>query len=346
MAQAFVDQRSCLSYFRYPTLLLTIRIMTPIVWRVLLLAIGASGLRRDAAADASAAEVTPAGKRAVRRHRTGKKVTRGPNGTSYVFVAGVPGTGLDYWKGALRRCADAQRCQAREFAFYSGLLLGEESQVNESWVKKDKQQSDRIVPMNLVSPDPKRQPDDVFYRAFAGKLAGDAVDPRLPLYGKLAQRNGDSLKVVVLTRSSEKELLAYNMKKFNLDAEEADERLAADIGTLASQVTALPVDSYRCMRFEDTVSLGGNLKPLVKLGDLRTKALALKLRLQTTRDRYGCKFSGEALFECPHVSVSAPKVRAALDKLEQLCDPQDFITTTDSDGLSISSGKKIQWLLE
>eukprot|EP00411_Alexandrium_monilatum_P003016 CAMPEP_0175199762 /NCGR_PEP_ID=MMETSP0093-20121207/9197_1 /TAXON_ID=311494 /ORGANISM="Alexandrium monilatum, Strain CCMP3105" /LENGTH=331 /DNA_ID=CAMNT_0016492771 /DNA_START=56 /DNA_END=1050 /DNA_ORIENTATION=- len=250
--------------------------MTPIVWRVLLLAIGASGLRRDAAADASAAEVTPAGKRAVRRHRTGKKVTRGPNGTSYVFVAGVPGTGLDYWKGALRRCADAQRCQAREFAFYSGLLLGEESQVNESWVKKDKQQSDRIVPMNLVSPDPKRQPDDVFYRAFAGKLAGDAVDPRLPLYGKLAQRNGDSLKVVVLTRSSEKELLAYNMKKFNLDAEEADERLAADIGTLASQVTALPVDSYRCMRFEDTVSLGGNLKPLVKLGDLRTKALALE----------------------------------------------------------------------
>jgi len=316
--------------------------MAPLSWRVLpLLAVGASCLRLDPADEANATT----GRRVVsKRHRTGNEVPRAPNGRSYIYIAGVPGTGLDYWKGALRRCTDSKRCEPRELEFYGGMLYGEESAVNEAWVKKDNHHSDRIIPMNLVSPDVDKQPDDVFYRAFANKIIG-TEEPRLPLYSKLAQSHGDSLKVVVLTRDSAKELVAYSKRKFKLNESRADDAVAAEIRTLASQVQELPVDSYRCMRFEDTVNLGMNLKPLVKLGDFRTKALALKLRLKSTKDRYGCRYSSKEL-ECPEVKVSAPKTRAALDELEELCDPEDFITTKDDNGLSISSAKKIQWLLE
>merc|ERR1719210_751717 len=182
----------------------------------------------------------PAGRQVGKRRRTGQEVARAPSGRSYVYIAGVPGTGLDYWTGVLRKCTNSRRCQPREFGFYSGMFFEEESQVNETWVKKDTQLPDRIVPMNLVSPDLYRQADDAFYRAFSNKLGG-LENPRLPLYSKLATSNGDSLKVVVLTRDSAKELLAYNMKKYKLDdAQEAEKRLAADILALASQVRELP----------------------------------------------------------------------------------------------------------
>mmetsp|Transcript_21702 Transcript_21702/g.65251 ORF Transcript_21702/g.65251 Transcript_21702/m.65251 type:complete len:80 (+) Transcript_21702:599-838(+) len=79
------------------------------------------------------------------------------------------------------------------------------------------------------------------------------------------------------------------------------------------------------------------MKPPVKLEDTKTQALALKLQLQASRGRNGCE-----AFECPHVSVAAPKMRAALDTLEAMCDPEDFIGGKDKDGLLSSSTSKNQ----
>uniref|UniRef100_A0A7S4VUU7 Sulfotransferase domain-containing protein n=1 Tax=Alexandrium monilatum TaxID=311494 RepID=A0A7S4VUU7_9DINO len=321
--------------------------MAPLLWRVLLLAVGASCVRLHTADDANTTKAAATGWRASKRRRTGSQVARAQTGRSYVYVAGVPGTGLDYWQAILRQCVAVRRCEPRELGFYTGLLRVKESRVQEAWVKGGKQHGNRIVPMNLVSPNLDRQPDDWFHRAFSNRLSGDE-DPRLPLYFNLAQRNGDSLKVVVLTRSSAPELLAYNMKKFKMSAEQAEDLLAADIRTLASQVQALPVDSYRCMRLEDVASLSEDMKPLVRLETEETHAFALKLRQKVTRDKYGCRFSGKwynKKLECPRAKFAARKVRAALDTLEELCDPEDFKTKSKS-GLPTPSGKKIQWLVE
>mmetsp|Transcript_80413 Transcript_80413/g.239567 ORF Transcript_80413/g.239567 Transcript_80413/m.239567 type:complete len:315 (+) Transcript_80413:67-1011(+) len=272
-----------------------------------------------------------------------------PTGTTYVWIAGVPGTGQEYWKVVLRECVNTGPCQLRENRFYAGLFFEEVGLLNETWPMPSKTRAIQgLVPMNLVSPDTERHPDEAYFRAFSRNLAGLA-DPHLPLYSQLAKSNGDNFKAIVLTTASEKDLTAYASTTLGMDPEKAEDLLVADISALAEQVRALPADAFRCMRLEDTLDLDGSLAPLLEMTTLQAKAFAEGLRANVTSPLHGCVTIGEGRGRkkqvCPDAR-EAPKLRAALDMLEGLCDPKDFIKAKSSDGLTVASTKKIEWLVE
>mmetsp|Transcript_53255 Transcript_53255/g.165086 ORF Transcript_53255/g.165086 Transcript_53255/m.165086 type:complete len:301 (-) Transcript_53255:78-980(-) len=264
---------------------------------------------------------------------------RGPD--RYVFVAGLPGTGLEFWQQVLRGCVEGGVCQAREARFYTSLLLQQdnEEELLEAWTGR-RPGTGRLVPANLVSPDLDRLPDSVFTHAFnTGVTQHGSLDPRLDLYAKVAQRANDSFKVLVLTRKDETDLLANTMRRLKARAGEAEDKAVTAVRKLAAQVNELPSGSFRCQRYEDTQALSQHLAPLIQKDEQDAQAFAENARVAVGKKSRGCLKSEH---DCPR----APKLRAALNELEGLCPAPDLDHWTSQANRDSMLSSQVEWLLD
>mmetsp|Transcript_74027 Transcript_74027/g.228785 ORF Transcript_74027/g.228785 Transcript_74027/m.228785 type:complete len:316 (-) Transcript_74027:174-1121(-) len=237
----------------------------------------------------------------------------------HLFVAGVLGTGLDFWTTIMRECIKGEVCEPRDSSFYTTMMYqSREADIEKAWGRQrpKKEKKDRLLPMNLISPREGVLPDNMFTQAFLGKTHSGNRDPLLGMYAKAAEHHGDSLKVLVLTRQSEQDLLAWAMRQTKKSAEEAEAATVQSVLSLAAQVRELPKGSYRCQRYEDQQAFGEYLSPLIGMKKDFADDLIHNVQIDSAKENQGCKRKRKC--------AAAPKLRAALDELEALCRPEDL----------------------
>mmetsp|Transcript_112108 Transcript_112108/g.349400 ORF Transcript_112108/g.349400 Transcript_112108/m.349400 type:complete len:301 (-) Transcript_112108:90-992(-) len=258
----------------------------------------------------------------------------------YVFVAGLPGTGLEFWQGVFRGCVDGGVCETRETSFYTSVMFQQHSEDDllQAWTKK-RPILGRLVPLNLISPNTDRLPDSVFSHPFnVGPSPGSGGDPRLDVYAQVAQQANDSFKVLVLTRHNETDLLANVMRRTKTSASEAEEKMVKAVEKLAAQVEKLPKGSFRCQRYEDTAAVSEHLAPLIQKNEGDSQAFAESVRVTNGKLSQGCSKRKK---DC----LPAPKLRIALNELEGLCPAPDIDHWTSQANLDKVLNDKIHWLL-
>mmetsp|Transcript_20338 Transcript_20338/g.57222 ORF Transcript_20338/g.57222 Transcript_20338/m.57222 type:complete len:317 (+) Transcript_20338:80-1030(+) len=246
-------------------------------------------------------------------------------GSRYMFVAGMVGSGLEYWSNIWMDCIEAKVCEKRDSSFYTAVMFqqGSEAEFTKSWASH-RPKNGKVVPMNLVTIG-EHVGKSGFVHPFSGgeELKEGNDDPRLNLYAKVAEKLGDTFKAIIVTRN-EKDLLA-NVRRTLLDKTKdkthaqvsGAEQIAVDItNTLASQVRELPKGSYRCMRFEDLQTLGFHFQPVLKREQEETEDFSRDAFAEAKEVSPGCKKPSEC--------KPASKLREALDKLETLCDQNDL----------------------
>lgn len=265
----------------------------------------------------------------------------------HFFVAGPLGVGFEFWRDIMRDCIQGEVCQARDSSFYTSLMFQQNSEkdVAKAW-GRNRPAAGRLVPLNLISPRNDRLPDTLFIRPYAGEARKMNDDPDLPLFHRVAQKYGDILKVIVMIRNEQSLLVAY-MKDQKCKADKAEAIAVENVNKLAAQLRQLPKNTFRCQRYEDLTGLGEHLAPMLNRPDqdgLEFIHNTLSNMFQTVN---GC--------HNPKRCKQAPKLRAALDDLESLCDPMDLgIPHGNSTGLNLREIRereavyddKLRWLLD
>lgn len=260
-------------------------------------------------------------------------------GSRYMFIAGMVGSGLEYWSNIWMDCIEAKVCEKRDSSFYTGVMFQQdnEAEFTKTWASH-RPKNGKVVPMNLVTIG-EHVGKSGFVHPFSGgkELKEGNEDPDLNLYAKVAEKLGDTFKAIIVTRN-EKDLLAsvkktmldqtnYQkdrtkaQKKAHLDQQKARlseaEEIAVNItNTLVSQVRELPRASYRCMRFEDLETLGFSFQSILKREQEETEDFSRDAFREAKEVSPGCKKPSEC--------KPADKLRVALDKLEELCDQNDL----------------------
>uniref|UniRef100_A0A7S1L6W1 Sulfotransferase domain-containing protein n=1 Tax=Alexandrium catenella TaxID=2925 RepID=A0A7S1L6W1_ALECA len=269
----------------------------------------------------------------------------------HLFVAGVMGSGLEFWQHIMRECVDQRVCELRDTSFYTSLMYqgDDEESLKKQWgLRRPKAGS--LVPMNLLSPVREKFGDKIFLHPFSGESLSGNVDPNLALYAKVAKSFGDSFKVLVLTRQDEASLVSFTMRMLKLSAEEAEKVVTDNVRTLTEDIRKLPRSLYRCQRYEDLKAYGPHMSPLLKTQKWEGQDSVDFAQQATVTFSHGCQ--GWRFKKANKCASSAPKLRDALDELESLCSPQDVATKA----VSLSeSGKldqeavysyKVRWLTE
>uniref|UniRef100_A0A7S1M3W7 Uncharacterized protein n=1 Tax=Alexandrium catenella TaxID=2925 RepID=A0A7S1M3W7_ALECA len=255
------------------------------------------------------------------------------------------GTGLEFFQRILRECVEARVCEMREPTFYTSLQYqsNDEEALTKVW-GHNAPQNGGLVPMNLLSPI-ERFPDHIFLHPFSGEGLVANEDPNLMLYAKVARSFGDNFKALVLTRADERDLLSYVMRTRKLSAEEAEKEESANIRSMAAQVRGLPTGSYRCQRYEDLLSYGPHMSPMLNKQSWEGNDSVEEAHKASAAANHGCKKPNGK--KCPE----APMLREALDELETLCHPGDASTR----GVALNEevqrsestyASKVRWMLE
>uniref|UniRef100_A0A7S1M3Z4 Uncharacterized protein n=1 Tax=Alexandrium catenella TaxID=2925 RepID=A0A7S1M3Z4_ALECA len=263
----------------------------------------------------------------------------------HLYVAGTMGTGLEFFQHVMRECVETRVCEMRESSFYTSMVYqsDDEEALKKVWAH-NRPKNGGLVPVNLLSPS-ERFTDELFLHPFSGEGLRGNVDPNLSLYEKVARSLGDSFKVMVLTRSNEHDLLSYVMRTRKLSAEEAEKEEAANIRKLAAQVRTLPKRAVRCQRYEDLLSYGPHMSPMLNKQSWEGNDSVEEAHKASAAANHGCKKPNGK--KCPE----APMLREALDELETLCHPGDASTR----GVALNEevqrsestyASKVRWMLE
>mmetsp|Transcript_150332 Transcript_150332/g.418883 ORF Transcript_150332/g.418883 Transcript_150332/m.418883 type:complete len:300 (-) Transcript_150332:83-982(-) len=257
----------------------------------------------------------------------------------YLFVAGPVGTGHEFFLPVFRECVDQQLCATRDITFLTANRYQQDSvsDTEKQWGKK-RPTSGKLINLNLVTTNQNRLPEAWFMRAYEAKT----TDPNVAVLAKVAKTYGDTLKVLVLTRGNERDLLASLAR--DLPSEEAEDVGVRAIRKLTGQVRELPEGSYRCQRFEDLADLGMHFgQPLFHMRNHDAASYVLHAFGDAMKSNEGCK----PYRKCPE----APKLREALDELESLCKPEDLAPGKNATGDAPWAQQafydaKARWLVE
>uniref|UniRef100_A0A7S1R5G1 Uncharacterized protein n=1 Tax=Alexandrium catenella TaxID=2925 RepID=A0A7S1R5G1_ALECA len=268
----------------------------------------------------------------------------------HLFVAGTVGTGLEFFQQIMKECVENEVCETRRPDFYTSVKYQQDSEeeLRKAWVR-ERPTTGRLVPMNLVSPNEDRFPDELFLHPFSGQAQQGNQNPNLPLYEKVADSIGDSFKVLVLTRASAEDLLAAVMRLTKKGAEEAEVQEADNIRALSAQLRELPKTTYRCQTFEDLASYGPHMHRMLNLEQQEGNDAVDAAVKVADHVGHGCGKAQKKVSKSKKCPSEAPFLRRALDELESLCRPSDVgargVNLNELPQSAETYASKIQWMM-
>eukprot|EP00931_Biecheleriopsis_adriatica_P043490 TRINITY_DN24869_c0_g1_i1.p1 TRINITY_DN24869_c0_g1~~TRINITY_DN24869_c0_g1_i1.p1 ORF type:complete len:247 (+),score=48.62 TRINITY_DN24869_c0_g1_i1:115-855(+) len=161
-------------------------------------------------------------------------------GDTYIFMAGLEGTGHHFWEQIYGRCVRQGSCTQRTGLFYKALwwYKSDPAKLAEAW-KEERPGQGAFIPLNTYKP-----PTPTVYLSYPNGLHDPLEYPQVQNYAKVAQQYGDSLKVVVLLRDP-KEIMATDIRWNRTEAQ-----MVEAPRELKSQLLQLAPGDIECQHFE------------------------------------------------------------------------------------------------
>jgi len=222
-------------------------------------------------------------------------------------VAGLAGSGHDFWQEVLGQCVEAGAC--REVAagglshFMQGRLSRRQAQVTAAWAAEGLDSSSRLLVLNSLYRDGSRH-------AYPSSLSDNSY-PHVDTLSKAAAENGASLRVILMLRDTN-HLLSSAGKLF----QHPRGALKRGARKLYKQLLAVPRENILCVKYSNLgkESVRDHVQEFLSNGAAADDIHSFDFSTSMSE-----AWHGNSPNTCTGNQCHAPRLARAIGKLHEFC---------------------------